>query len=54
MCYSTDMLKKFTYQREIEHLRQQPLDPKNATVMEYMTKELERIEQQYGEEPLRD
>lgn len=56
MCYSTDMLKKFTFQREIEHLRSLPLDQQDekiCTLVEYMTKELDRIETQYGDEPTR-
>ena len=54
MCYSTDVMKKFTFEKEIERLRQEPLDQNKAVIMEYMSKELARIEKEYGDEPIRD
>jgi hypothetical protein len=48
------MLKKFTYEKEIEHLKCQPLDEKISTIIEYMSKELDKINERYGNEPGRD
>ena len=54
MCYSTDMMKRFTYQREVEHLSTLPPEEKNKNVIEYMAKELERILKEYGDDPTRE
>lgn len=48
------MMKRFTYQREIEHLKTLPPEEQNNIVIEYMAKELERIEREYGDDPTRD
>ena len=54
MCYSTDMMKKFTFEKEIEHLKSHPEEYGSVTVTQYMVKELERIKKEYGEEPVRE